>query len=423
VRRLLILLVAFGALWCAPGAFAAGWCGSGEAGHDRPDVTTGQQIHAIYAVPSDGADTFAAGVGQEADDIGSLSAWWTGQDPTRVPRFDLADFGGRTCVDVSFVRLPESGALLTTTGANGAFTLLSQELEDEGWDSPYKKYLVYYAGPAPEQGVCGIGDLGPFTSGPSFAVVWLGGCSDVPTDGVAAHELIHALGALPLGAPHACTPANDPLGESDSGHPCDSPSDILYPVSSGLPLAQLVLDAGHDDYYAHAGAWDDLQDSLWLHRLDAAQVPLAVAVSGGGKVTSDVPGVDCTASCTSQWDASWRLKLAPTPAASTRFVRWQGGCVGVGDCSLTMSAARSVTAVFGPRRVPVSVGVSGRGSVVCQPDCSSHFRAGARLYLNAVPAKGWRFAGWSGACRGRSIVCRPATDFAVSARAIFVRKR
>ena len=61
MRRLLVLLVVAGALWGAPGAFAAGWCGSGESADDRPDATTGAQIHAIWAVPADGADTFATG--------------------------------------------------------------------------------------------------------------------------------------------------------------------------------------------------------------------------------------------------------------------------------------------------------------------------------------------------------------------------
>ena len=41
------------ALWFAPGALAAGWCGAGEASVDRPDVVTGAQVHAVVATPAD----------------------------------------------------------------------------------------------------------------------------------------------------------------------------------------------------------------------------------------------------------------------------------------------------------------------------------------------------------------------------------
>ena len=48
-------------------------------------------------------------------------------------------------------------------------------------------------------------------------------------------ELLHALGALPAGAPHPCS-------ASDDGHPCDSEQDILYPYASGAALSSLILD-------------------------------------------------------------------------------------------------------------------------------------------------------------------------------------
>jgi hypothetical protein len=44
------------------------------------------------------------------------------------------------------------------------------------------------------------------------------------------------------------------------------------------------------------------------------------------------------------------------------------------------------------------------------------------LTLRAVPAGGWRFVSWSGACRGRVPLCQPRTDAAVSVRARFAKK-
>jgi hypothetical protein len=89
---------------------------------------------------------------------------------------------------------------------------------------------------------------------------------------------------------------------------------------------------------------------------------------------------------------------------------------------VTLSQAQSVTAVFGPDRIPVKVTTNGRGTVRCTPVCSKSFPAGDPLTLRAVPAKGWKFAGWSGGCKGTRLVCRPATGKALNVRATFRRK-
>ena len=127
-------------------------------------------------------------------------------------------------------------------------------------------------------------------------MVFLNGCPDVPDDSVQAHELLHAFGALPQGAPNWCR-ASPVDGGPDTGHPCDSPTDVLYPLTDGRPLQQQVLDFNHDDYYAHSGSWPDIQDTVFLHHLNTPEEALGVSVSGRGLVTSDLPGVDCTASC------------------------------------------------------------------------------------------------------------------------------
>lgn len=421
MRRFLVLLVVAGALWGAPGAFAAGWCGSGESSADRPDATTGPQVHAIWAVPADGPDTFATGASKIADDLASLSAWWVGQDPTRAPRVDNAVFPGGTCADISFVKLPQPASSLV--GADLAFGTISSDLETMGFGNLFKKYVVYYDGPAVEADVCGTGG-GSFSSGPSFAVMWLAGCPGIPTDGITAHELLHALGALPDGAPNACTAANNPLGPvADAGHPCDSTQDVLYPVTSGAPLSQLILDVNHDDYYGHAGGWDDIQDSAWLHLLAAPVIPLVVKIAGVGEVTSVVPGVDCTVSCTTQWDGGTETALLAQAARGKRFVGWGGGCAGRGDCDVTLGAAAAVTATFGPVRIPAAVGKSGQGTVTCTPRCGTTFAGGSRVTLRAVPAKGWKFASWTGDCAKVHIAtCHPNTDFHVTARAVFRRR-
>ena len=418
MRKALVAFIAICSLWLAPNAFAS-WCGAGETQTDRPDVTTGYQVHAVVAQPSDAPDNFVADASHMADDLASVSTWWLSQDPTRVPRFDQAVFPAGTCLDISYVRLPNPGA--SYLGSSNAFNAVTQTLNsDLGLANQFKDYLVYYDGPAPQDGVCGTG-AGTFNDS-GIAVVWLAGCTDVPTDGIAAHEVLHSLGALPDGAPHFCTPQTDPAGVTDTGHPCDSPTDVLFPYADSTPLSQKVLDFNHDDYYAHSGSWDDMQDSVYLHHTDAVAVPLALAIGGAGHVTSDVPGVNCTASCTTQWDQGSKVVLSPTGTGKSRFVRWSGACVGEGNCVLDLLAAKSAAATFGPLAIPFHSGVTGKGSIVCAPGpCKRVLAAGKRLTLHAAAAKGWTFVRWTGACTGTRVVCTPKTDFALTVHAAFKR--
>ena len=410
IRRLaLALAVAGAAFWLAPAASAAGWCGSGESATDLPDATTGPQVHAVYVIPSDSPDQFPAVANQIADDAASIDTWWAGQDPTRTLRFDQAVFPSCTGLDITFLRMTATNAQVGTS-ASAAFELVVNALYATRLSSIYKRYLVYYDGPAPSSQICGTGG-GDFATGPGFAVVWRQACAGVPTDSIAAHELLHTLGALPAGAPNACP--NDPA------HPCDSATDVLYPFASGQPLSQLVLDFNHDDYYAHSGSWLDMQDSAWLHLLQVPEVALGVVLAGSGEVTSDLPGIDCTASCTTQWDPGSAVTLTAQPASSMRFVGWQGACTGIGVCKVTLSQAVNVSALFGPLVVPVRISVSGRGSVVCTPRCGATFTAGATLTLRAVAKKGWRFVRWSGSCTGTRTTCVPSTTVAVATRATF----
>jgi hypothetical protein len=414
VRRLVLAFALVCTLWAAPGALAAGWCGTGGSPVDRPDITTGPQVHAIWAVPSDGGDTFAAGAPKLADDLASIASWWQAQDLTRVPRVDQAAFGGASCADISYVRLPDPGSAFV--GADGAFRRVTSDLAAAGFDHPWKKYVVYFDGPSVQQNICGTG-AGEFDFGPAYAITWLAGCPGVPTDSIGAHELLHAFGALPPGAPNAC-----PDG---SGHPCDSKQDVLYPTNYGSPLASLFLDVNHDDYYGHSGTWQDMQDSVFLNWLNVPVDPLVVLIRGGtGTVSSDLPGLVCTADCTTQWSAaSPPVALSAEAGPGSRFVGWRGTACGADDlCAVKMTAPQTVTALFGPKTVPVRLAVTGRGRIACTPRCAKSVAGGSRLGLRAVPATGWRFVRWSGSCKGTAPLCRPSTATAVTARATF-RKR
>ena len=396
---------------------SATWCGTPSELDSRPNSVSGNPIHWIYALPSDGQDRFASFASVMQTDWETIDGWWRGQDPTRAPRSDLAPFSCGSQLDLSVVRLPQSGSQLASP--ESPFELIWDAIEDRGFRSEHTKYLVYYDGPVGNEKICGVG--GTVTNGTGLAVLLTSSCAGVEAAQVVAHELLHALGAVPNSAPNNCAPPDD-------GHTCDIDRDLMFPFTDGTPLSGLLLDPGRDDYYGHSGSWRDLQDSPWLIQLDR-QVPFALTISGPGRVQADVPGLDCGQSCSTTWNAGTQLTLTPTPSPGAKLVRWTGSCGGASECDVAVGQAGGATALFAPRVYRLAVRVSGRGSIRgaktairCPGRCASPVPSYVPLRLTAAAGKGWRFVRWSGACRGTRPSCALPMTSSTSARAVFVRR-
>jgi len=399
----------------APAAHTA-WCGPAAQQDREPNAVAGNPVHWVYLIPSDGADNLGSVATVMQSDAEQIDAWWRGQDSTRLPRNDLATFPCGTQLDVTTVRMSRAGAQVAPLG--GRFSYVFEALEQAGLSSTFTKYLVYYDGPSDESNVCGQGGTTP--NGVGLAVVYYRSCVGVSTAAVGAHEFLHATGAVSDSAPHACT------GET-SGHTCDDEADLMYPFIGRSTLSEKLLDPGRDDYYGHAGGWQDSQDSAWLVQLDA-QTPLALTVSGPGSVSSDVPGLQCAASCTTTWNAGQRLFLSATPGTGAKLVRWEGACSGSGACGVAVAQGLAVSAVFGPAAFRLTVSVKGRGivhssgGIQCRPRCSATLPSYQPARLTAVPGKGWKLRAWSGACKGAKKACTVPMSAVTGVRATFVRR-
>ena len=406
------------------------WCGNGTpgVGTDRkPDLAAGQQLHIIYAHPADAPDRIGAMANAIATDMATADAWWRRQDGGRTIRFDL--FGFANCsglgrLDLADVALPSGSSFYS--GLDLRFQRIATQLiaPPFNYSSRNKRYLVYFDGPADQTNICGQGGT---IGGLGYAMIYVQTCRQNVGDGGAAaitavHEFIHAIGAVAPGAAHECAPPND-------GHVCDNTLDILYWLNSGGQLDNEVLDAGRDDYYG-TGNSRDIRPSGFLARLDAPQFSfsLGIAGSGSGGVSADLPGIECTQSCTSTWDAGSVFTLTETPGTRTRFVGWSGSCSGQSAvCAVTMDAAKNATANF-VLQVPLAVTIqasTGSGSVVSNPDrlncpstCTADFDQGAQVTLEARPASGSRFEGWGGACSGNG-ACTVTMTGAQSVTAAF----
>lgn len=408
------------------------WCGTDEVTANRvPDleVSAVEQVRFVYAIPSDGVDRFQQLASGIATDAAWIDQWWQAQDPTRTPRFDrypfpncTSKFGG---LDIGFVRLPNATAYYELD--NTPSLRLDRDLQ--AMFPSTEKTIVYFDSLTQDTHVCGETDYLSDREGGGQGIVYVYPQSDCglspigsgASAEVAAHELIHNLGAVPSGAPHECP---DSLG-----HVCDSTLDIMYPyLSGGSTLDRERLDVGRDDYYGHSGSQWDVQDSSWLAHLP--QFPVSLAVGGAGRlvVKSGSSLLACTNGCTDlSLDNGTTVSVTAVPATGAKFARWSGGCSGAAPrCTFAVGAATTATATFVTApRLKLTVAVEGRGRVTstpagiaCAAACSKSFPAGA-VRLTARPRAGWRFAGWSGACAGTAGCTVTASG---TARARFARR-
>ncbi len=164
---------------------------------------------------------------------------------------------------------------------------------------------------------------------------------------------------------------------------------------------------------------------------------LIVQVTGDGRVTSTPPGIDCGIDCSEGYPrnatgAPQVVTLHATPAAGQQLEAWGDACSGVGDCSVTMSADRTVTARFGPVPAPppqasLTVAISAGGSVsgpgiACPGDCVESYPAGTTVPLSPAVQPEFAFAGWQGACSGAG-TCAPAVSGATFVKSEFAPLR
>lgn len=91
----------------------------------------------------------------------------------------------------------------------------------------------------------------------------------------------------------------------------------------------------------------------YLYALGAGTAPpptfaltVARAGTGSGTVTSSPAGIDCGGDCSESYASGTTVALSTSPAGGSTFAGWSGACTGTAACSVSMTAARSVTATF-----------------------------------------------------------------------------
>jgi YVTN family beta-propeller protein len=164
------------------------------------------------------------------------------------------------------------------------------------------------------------------------------------------------------------------------------------------------------------------------------QFMLTLTTVGSGTITANPSPVGGT------YGAGTVVALTAAPAAGSQFSGWSGACSGTGACSVTMDAAKSVTATFTttpppPVQFTLTLTTVGSGSIAPQPaplaaaanaliaqsaPVAGRYNAGTVVTLTPVPAAGFQFSGWSGACTGSGSTCSVTMNAAKSVTATFM---
>jgi len=158
-------------------------------------------------------------------------------------------------------------------------------------------------------------------------------------------------------------------------------------------------------------------------------VTVAEAGTGTGTVTSAPAGINCPTTCSASFTQNAQVTLSETPGANSIFAGWSGACTGTATCSVTVTAADSVTATFSPTPPSYLVTVieagTGTGTVTsipvginCPTTCSAGFTQNTQVTLSETPGANSIFAGWSGACTGTA-TCSVTVTAADSVTATF----
>ncbi|HYJ41856.1 MAG TPA: cellulase family glycosylhydrolase, partial [Steroidobacteraceae bacterium] len=134
--------------------------------------------------------------------------------------------------------------------------------------------------------------------------------------------------------------------------------------------------------------------------------------TGTGTVTSSPSGINCGSTCSASYNSGTSVTLTAAAASGSTFGSWGGACSGTAtSCTVSMTAARNVTATFNSSGANFTLSVtkagsgtgtvtSNTGNINCGSTCSASYASGTSVTLTAAAGSGASFAGWSGACTG-----------------------
>jgi endoglucanase len=119
---------------------------------------------------------------------------------------------------------------------------------------------------------------------------------------------------------------------------------------------------------------------------------VARAGTGSGTITSSPSGINCGSTCSASYASGTSVTLTAAAASASTFAGWSGACAGTGTCTVSMTAARSVTATFN---------TSGTNTPCANPitfagNTGNFNTTGAVCYRTSATVNGWGCSNFDG---------------------------
>jgi hypothetical protein len=185
------------------------------------------------------------------------------------------------------------------------------------------------------------------TTGKTYSVV-----SDYLAQGTGFFKLLLPPGAytLHVGAIHSTFTGGSSVGpysETAAGASFQAP---LY--NSGVAMSPVALGGGTGSVFTMVGGCTatatfklDGSGSV-VGSCDGKPLTVTKGGTGSGSVTSNPVSIGCDPTCNSYFATGSSVTLTATPDSGSAFTGWSGACSGTGTCTVSMTAASSVTASF-----------------------------------------------------------------------------
>lgn len=115
---------------------------------------------------------------------------------------------------------------------------------------------------------------------------------------------------------------------------------------------------------------------------------ITTTCSGQGSIVKD-PSL-------SEYSHGQSVQLTATAGSGWSFSHWEGSLTGINNpTTFIVDGNKSVSAVFIPDECVLTIDAVGSGSISKSPD-QTKYQYGDSVVIEATPAEGWSFGGWSG---------------------------
>jgi len=346
---------------CIPGASVACACPTGQQGAQACN-SAGKFAACVCAAPGldSGQPDDTRGTTVPSSQLGTGGAIGPVTLPADASTTVVGTGGQSIAVDSSSGSSSDIGGDLGMGGAIGA-------------DAPMGTGGVVATGGTVSTG--GIGGTGGSVSDGGNTTIGTDWFS-LPACGVTVQANLNICGSTWPGSQTPCQVAcTDNSGNypTTNGKPCRALASGLYGTSWVVCIPtrgydfhtnceaycpQLIAETGPETepeaVDAGTGVIDaplDVSPSMTQYGLNISN-----SATGSGTVISSPAGINCGTTCSANFTTGTLVTLTATANNTSAFVGWSGGCTGTGTCSVTLDAAKSVTATFVTRYSSVSAG-------------------------------------------------------------------